>query len=134
MCVIFYGSGKHAPPEIRAAAVAAYRRDLVCRYSIAFMCMSPGPERLAILQEQWSECNGHWSESTFYKQLKQETRLRRKGCHRWLTHAELKLKYGDCDVAQSIVDQKELEDPEATGEQVRPHPDCAKVPCPLVCI
>ena len=101
---------------------------------IAFMCMSPGPERLAILQEQWSECNGHWSESTFYKQLKQETRLRRKGCRRWLTHAELKLKYGDCDVAQSIVDQKELEDPEATGEQVRPHPDCAKVPCPLVCI
>lgn len=96
--------------------------------------MLRGPARLAILQEQWAECNGHWTESTFYKQLKQETRMRRKGCRKWLTHAELKLKYGDADVAQKIVDQKELEDPEATGEQVRAHPDCAAVPCPLLCI
>lgn len=82
-----------------------------------------GSEKISILYEQWIECAGHWAESSLLQQLRYEKRHRRVGARKWLTYAELVLKYGNADCAYKICESKRR-DPELAKEQIRSHPDC----------
>ncbi|CAL1127245.1 unnamed protein product [Cladocopium goreaui] len=98
---------RRCPIEIKRAGKAAFRCS----------------ERISILYEQWIECAGHWSESSLLQQLRYEKRHRRIGARKWLTYAELVIKYGNSDCARKICESKRR-DPEVAKEQIRPHPDC----------
>ena len=99
-------SGPKTPKEIRAAGAAAYRNH----------------ERLQLLLEQWTSCQGAWTQSDFFLQLKQKKKHRRYGCRVWLTRGELIKKFGSESVAAEIIEQK-LHDPQVRKEQVRAHSD-----------
>ncbi|CAK9073796.1 unnamed protein product [Durusdinium trenchii] len=79
-------------------------------------------QKLGILYEQWAQCDGHWTESSLYKELRVSVRHRRRGARRWLTLHELTLKYGSERVARRIAEHK-LADAELARTQVRFHPD-----------
>ena len=82
-----------------------------------------GSEKLQVLFEQWISCDGHWTESSIYKQLKVTVRNRKTGARKWLTEAELTVKYGSARVAERIVQSKQ-NDAECSKTQIREHPDC----------
>ena len=67
-------------------------------------------------------CDGHWSESAFYQQLKTSHMHRRRGARKWMTESELALKYNSASIASKIVAAK-LRDPELKKSQVREHKD-----------
>ena len=81
-----------------------------------------GSEKLQVLFEQWMSCDGHWSESSLYQQLKVSHTHRRRGARKWLTETELAVKYNSENIANKIVMSK-LTDPEVKKLQVRDHPD-----------
>ena len=83
----------------------------------------PGSEKLSILYEQWIECAGHWTESTLLQQLKYEKRHRRIGARKWLTYAELVMKYGNAECARKICESKRR-DLDVAKKEIRSHPDC----------
>ena len=91
-----------------------------------------GSDKLQVLYEQWLSCDGHWTESAIYQQLKTSSRHRKKGARKWLTEAELALKYGSAVVAAKITLHKRSE-PECK-DQVREHKDCPGDPesCPSI--
>ena len=99
--------GKKTPKEIRAAGAAAFRD-------------SP---KLQLLMEQWTQCEGLWTKSDFWIQLKSKRRNRKFGCRKWMTKSELTMKFGSAQVAQEIIEAKMLKE-EVRKEQVRAHPDC----------
>ena len=103
-----HGPGRTTPPEIKAAGRAAFRDS----------------DRLAILQEQWAACEGAWSESELYMQLKESVSHRKKGQRAWLTRHELEVRYGSKDAAQAICEAK-LTEPGTP--HVRDHKDCPGV-------
>ena len=86
------------------------------------MLLFLGSAKLQVLYEQWLSCDGHWTESSIYQQLKVSQRHRKKGARRWLTESELTLKYGSAIIAEKITTHKNS-DPECK-DQVRDHPDC----------
>ena len=96
--------------------------DFVLWYFFLYQQPSPGSEKLQVLFEQWMICDGHWSESTFYQQLKVSHLHRRRGARKWLTQSELAAKYNSINIAQKIVTAK-LRDPELRKTQVRDHKD-----------
>lgn len=55
-----------------------------------------------------------------------ESRFRKRGCRKWLTVAELAVKYGSSSVAEKIKAAKES-DPDCTNQR-RPHPDAPNEP------
>lgn len=67
-------------------------------------------------------CDGHWTESTLYQQLKVSHKHRKKGGRKWLTESELAVKYGSARIAARIV-QAKMNDPELRKNQVRDHLD-----------
>ena len=79
-------------------------------------------EKLQLLLEQWSACQGLWRESEFFIELKQKKRYRQFGARRWLTCGELIFKYGSVEVADQIISGKQ-HDETASKTQIRPHPD-----------
>ena len=83
-------------------------------------------DKLAVLFEQWTSCQGVWKESHLYLQLSQKSRHRKIGRRSWLTKPELIKKYGDKQAATLIWDAK-IEEDDGSGSQVRPHPDCPSV-------
>ena len=82
-------------------------------------------DRLAILMEQWTACEGHWTQSSFYKQLKVSKKHRQRGARKWMTFEEIAAKYHSERVATRIVESKEA-DPELSKTQIRDHLDCAE--------
>ena len=76
---------------------------------------------MGILFEQWASCEGHWTESKIYMELKVSTRHRKIGARKWLTKHELDGKFS-VRVADRIVATKE-NDKELAKTQVRYHPD-----------
>ena len=72
--------------------------------------------------EQWTSCQGQWTQSDFWLQLKQKRRNRKFGCRRWLMRSEMIAKYGSIEVADQIISAKLL-DPEVRALQVRANPD-----------
>jgi len=106
-------SGSKTPREIRAAGRAAHRNS----------------EKLALLLDEWTSCQGQWKESNLYLRMSESTRHRKCGARCWLTRAELVQKYGDVEAATHIWESK-LADDDGSGTQIRPHPDCPKVPDP----
>ena len=87
----------------------------------------PGHDQLQILYEQWIQCDGHWSESSFLKEIRVTNRHRKKGARKWMTKAELTFKYQSWRIAERIAQAKE-NDAELSKSQVRPHPDCPDEP------
>lgn len=83
-------------------------------------------EKLALLLDEWTSCQGQWKESNLYLRLSETTRHRKRGARCWLTRAELVQKYGDVEAATHIWESKLAED-DGSGAQIRPHPDCPKV-------
>ena len=81
-----------------------------------------GSEKLQVLYEQWISCEGHWIESSLYKQLRVTVRNRKTGARKWLTEPELCVKYGSARVAARIA-QAKRNDPKCQ-HQIRDHPDC----------
>ena len=108
-----YPLGDNTPAEIRAAGRAAHRNT----------------EKLALLLDEWTSCQGQWKESNLYLRLSESTRHRKCGARCWLTRAELIQKYGDVTAANHIYESKLAED-DGSGAQIRPHPDCPLVPDP----
>lgn len=84
-------------------------------------CLCSGRAKLGILFEQWASCEGHWTESKIYIELKVSTRHRKIGARRWFTKHELYGKFG-VRVADRIVATKE-NDKELSKTQCRFHPD-----------
>ena len=99
--------GPKTPPEIRAAGAAAFRNS----------------SKLQLLQEQWTQCSGIWSQSDFYIQLKSKRRNRKFGCRLWLTRAEMIIKLGSAEIADQIIEAKESLEESARQEQVRANPN-----------
>ena len=77
---------------------------------------------MQLLLEQWASCNGMWRSSDFYIELKKKTRHRSFGCRKWLTKAELLVKYQSAEVVEAIVGAKRA-DAEVEKEFTRAHPD-----------
>lgn len=105
----FYRSlrSKRSPPEIRQAGKNAKR------------CSS----KLAVLYEQWLQCEGHWTESAFFKEMRSTSTHRKRGARRWMTVQELSMKYGSQRVALRIKAAKEEGDADVRKNQIRDHPD-----------
>ena len=57
--------------------------------------------------------------------MKWKSRFRKRGCRKWLTFAEIEMRYGSKDIATAICNSKEA-DPELSKSQVRFHPDCSE--------
>ena len=83
-------SGSKTPREIRAAGRAAHRNS----------------EKLALLLDEWTSCQGQWKESNLYLRMSESTRHRKCGARCWLTRAELVQKYGDVEAATHIWESK----------------------------
>ena len=98
--------GKRTPVEVRRAGAAAKNDS----------------QKLQMLQEQWTQCNGLWSQSDFVIRLRQKTRQRSYGARRWVTRQELICKYSSCAIADKIIAAKQG-DKEARKSQIRAHPD-----------
>ena len=96
------------------------------------VCHHPylGSSKLSVLYEQWLQCEGHWTESTFFKEIKSTNTHRRRGARRWLTVSELTLKYGSERVALRIKAAKEQGDADVKKTQIRDHPDVPGDPEP----
>ena len=75
--------------------------------------------------DEWLSCDGHWTESSLYKQLKHESRFRKLGRRKWLTLSGMSLKFGSTTGAERIRDHKMR--PELVKTQVRDNPDCPGV-------
>ena len=99
-------SGKKTPVEIRRAGASAYRNT----------------NKLQVLLEQWTACQGAWTQSQFYIKMKSKSKHRTFGCRKWLTQAELLGKYGDAAVVNAIIEAK-MADPDVMASHVRSHPD-----------
>ena len=99
-------SGKKTPKEIRAAGASAFRDS----------------EKLQLLQEQWTACQGQWRQSDFWIQLKRKKRNRKFGSRRWLMRSEIASLFGSDSVAQEIIDAK-MCDAEVRASQVRANPN-----------
>ena len=100
------GSGKKTPVEVRRAGASAHRDS----------------QKLGLLMEQWVACQGCWTSSEFYIELKRKTKHRSYGKRVWLTRSEMEAKYGSAEVAQHIISAKE-NDEEASKTQIRAHAD-----------
>lgn len=94
--------------EIRAAGKSAHRNK----------------DKLAILFDEWTACQGVWKESHLFIQLSHNKTHRKIGRRVWLTWGELVKKFGDVESAKYIWEAKLSDD---DGSQVRPNPDCPKV-------
>ena len=78
--------------------------------------------KLQVLLEQWASAQGVWRETEFFLSIKQKKRNRSYGCRTWMTRGELVAKFGSTDIADQIIEAKEL-DAEAAKSQIRAHPD-----------
>ena len=67
-------------------------------------------------------CEGCWTQSSFYLQLKEKKRNRSFGARKWLVRSELVQKFGSAAVADAIIQAKHA-DTEAAQSQIRAHPD-----------
>ena len=85
---------------------------------------------MAVLYEQWLQCEGHWTESSFFKEIRSTNTHRRRGARRWLTVPELAIKYGSERVALRIKAAKEQGDADVRKTQIRDHPDVPGDPEP----
>eukprot|EP00435_Cladocopium_sp_Y103_P071031 s83_g36.t1 len=74
--------------------------------------------KLAILFDQWLTCEGHWRQSSLFLQLKTEKRFRKRGARKWLTQAELAMRYGSAEMAKKIT-QAKLDDPDMKDHDMR---------------
>lgn len=99
--------GNSTPIEVRRAGASAYRNS----------------DKLQLLFEQWTSCEGHWQHSDFMIECKKKTKHRSYGSRVWMTRSEIANKFGSMVVAKTIIQSKE-EDNEASVHQIRPHPDC----------
>ena len=81
-----------------------------------------GRDRLAMLMDEWLTCDGHWTESNLFKQLKHESRHRKLGRRKWLTFPEMCVKFGSNTIAERIRDHKLR--PDLVKTQTRDNPDC----------
>lgn len=105
-------------------ALLQHKDDSHTQQHVVLMC-NLGRDRLAILMDEWLSCDGHWTESSLYKQLRHESRFRKLGRRKWLTLSEMSLKFGSTTVAERIRDHKMR--PELVKTQVRDNPDCPGV-------
>ena len=103
-CGLFWGPS--TPLEIQRAGRNAFRDSA----------------KLQVLLEQWASASGVWRETEFYLSIKQKKRNRRYGCRTWLTRGEMVAKFGSTEIANQIIEAKEL-DSEAAKNQIRAHPD-----------
>lgn len=99
-------SGKKTPYEVRRAGASAFRNS----------------DKLQLLLEQWTACQGAWRESQFYIKMQQKTKHRSVGARKWLTEGEMLAKCGDRKVVDAIIGAK-LSDPEVRESHVRAHLD-----------
>ena len=77
-------------------------------------------DKLAILFDEWTKCDGKWSASKLIYQMRTTDRFRKTGSRRWMTEREIELKFQSAEIASDIVKYKE----ECCKNQIRDHPDC----------
>lgn len=85
-----------------------------------------GKAKLQVLQDAWTECQGNWSTSNFYKKITGRSTVSEQGCRRWMTRAQLVRKYDSSDYADHIIAAKNR-DEELRETHVKDHPDAPGV-------
>ena len=75
----------------------------------------------SILYESWASCEGEWTKSTFYQNVKLRHVSKVRGRRRWLTAKEMDERFGP-ELAEQIRNRKLL-DPELKEKEVRRHPE-----------
>ena len=99
-------AGPKTPPEVQRAGRAAFRDSAM----------------LQVLLDQWASCDGAWTESEFYIQVKMKKKNRTFGSRRWMCKHEIVAKFGSVSVASEIIMAKTM-DPEVAKTHVRANPD-----------
>ena len=86
-------------------------------------------EKMAILFEEWTNCNGDWSTSSFVVRMRERTTEKQKGGRRWMTEGDIVDKYSKGrtveearQIARDIVVGKEA-CKHMRSTHIRPHPD-----------
>ena len=82
----------------------------------------PGRDKMAILYEQYTACDGKWSRSSLVVSLRERHSTKKRGCRKWLTFKQLIDKYQSVEAAEEIIMNK-LSDERMAKEDVKPHPD-----------
>ena len=82
----------------------------------------PGRDKMAILYEQYTACDGKWSRSSLVVSLRERHSTKKRGCRKWLTFKQLIDKYQSVEAAEEIIMNK-LSDERMAKEDVKPHPN-----------
>ena len=85
-----------------------------------------GKAQLQVLQDAWTECEGNWRTSSFYKKITGRSTVSEQGCRRWMTRAQLAKKYDSLDYADHIIAAKN-QDEELRATHTKDHPDAPGV-------
>lgn len=78
--------------------------------------------KLQLLFEQWVSASEKWSSSSLVISMKQRHQRRHKGGRRWLTKAQIAIKYNSKELAEEICHHKES-DEYLRSTETKPFPD-----------
>ena len=82
-----------------------------------------GHDKLQILLDAWSSCDGDWRSSELYLKMVSRKTASTYGCRKWLTRQQIALKYdNNMGLADTICDGK-LADAELMKTHTKFHPD-----------
>ena len=79
-----------------------------------------------MLQDAWTECQGNWRTSNFFKKITGRSTVSEQGCRRWMTRAQLASKYNSEEYADHIIAAKN-QDEELKASHTKDHPDAPGV-------
>ena len=82
---------------------------------------------MQLLYENWCECGGHWTRSSWVVSMRERHRHRKTSARVWMTFAEIAAKYQSEQIAMDITLAK-LQDEKLCRTEVKPHPDCPENP------
>ena len=77
---------------------------------------------MQLLYENWCECGGAWTRSSWVVSMREKHRHRKTGARVWLTFAQIAAKYESEQIAMDITLAK-LQDEKLSKTEVKPHPD-----------
>ena len=81
-----------------------------------------GRDKMAVLYEQYTACDGKWTRSSLVVSLRERHSTKKRGCRKWMTFKQLCDKYQSVQAAEEIIMNK-LTDEVMAKQDVKPHPD-----------
>ncbi|CAK9008008.1 unnamed protein product [Durusdinium trenchii] len=115
---------EHTPPAVSPGPSGTKALPEVKR--LAERARSGGKQsktrKLQLLFEQWVSASEKWSSSSLVISMKQRHQRRHKGGRRWLTKAQIAIKYNSKELAEEICHHKES-DEYLRSTETKPFPD-----------